>query len=533
MKMKKTTHHIYIFVLFILLLSTIGCKKFLEEQSQSEIRPSTIQDLVALMTGEGYPYRTAMFPALNLLTDDIQSNVGPGLESFRAVAIKGKSAFGWSPTMFEDLTLSTGLINSTAVNIWQTLYTKIAGCNTVLANINKVIGSDNVKQHLKGEALCMRAYYYFMLVNFFGKPYNAPGVNPESSLGVPLKLNMEVTDSLFSRNSVAAVYRQMETDLKEGALLMENNVQNQTLYKFTPWAAYAMLSRLYLYQEKWDEAIVYADKVITVKPTLTNLNTYKQRAPGGYYMYNNGVVDNANRIYDPVLSKEILWMYRPVGIGTGGSSDEVFPTVISPGYDNNNNPPYSVSDALLGLYESAPMTDTAIYLGDLRSRIYVNTSLYFASFFPTITYGFKFIPGSNGVGGSGIRTSEVYLNRAEAKIQKFIATGNATLRDEALQDLNKLRTHRYDIRKAYELVNITNGATLLTFCRNERRREFPFDGEHRWFDLRRYGMPELIHQYAETAGSGETFTLPQGSNRYTLPIPKVVLERNAKLAPNP
>lgn len=529
--MKKTKYYIYLITIFVLLISITGCKKFLSEQSQSELRPASVEDLTAIMAGDGYPYNNTMLPVLNLLTDDVQCNVGQNQTNFQAVAIKGRSAFTWQKTIFEDMLLSTGAGISGNTNVWQTLYKKISGCNTVLDYLSRVSGIETTKNHLKGEALAMRAYYYFMLVNFFGKPYNAEGADPETSPGVPLKLTMSVTDSLFHRNSVAAVYRQIEADLKEGAALMAANGQASGVYKFSQWAAYAMLSRVYLYQEKWDDAITYADKVIAARPGLTNLNNYKARPTGGYYLYNNGTADNANRIYDLSLSKEILWMYRPNGTGTGTGLDEVFKATVVPGYSATLNPPYAASDALLNLYDRAPTKDTAIYLGDLRSRVYLISSAYYNA--ALLAIDFKFTGGSDGVGGAGIRTAEVYLNRAEANIQKFLATGNASFRQAALNDINTLRVNRYDSRKIYQPIAIADGNELLIFYKNERRREFPFDSEHRWFDLRRYGMPALTHTYAETPGSIQTFTLAVGDNRYTLPIPKATLDRNGNLIQNP
>ncbi|HWW39760.1 RagB/SusD family nutrient uptake outer membrane protein, partial [Pedobacter sp.] len=105
-------------------------------------------------------------------------------------------------------------------------------------------------------------------------------------------------------------------------------------------------------------------------------------------------------------------------------------------------------------------------------------------------------------------------------------------RTSALQDLNTLRMSRYDTRQAYVPVNITDKTQLLNFCRDERRREFPFDG-HRWFDLRRYGMPSISHFYEEVPGTGQTFTLAKGDDRYTFPIPQEVLDRNGELTQNP
>ncbi len=524
-----------ILIAFILLatVSFTGCSKFLEEQSQNEIRPSTINDLKALMGANGYPYQTSLYPFISLMTDEVKCNGGQGQPNYEKVVLANKSVFSWSKDMYQELLLPTGWVQTARINTWQLVYGFISGCNTVLEYIDKVSGSDIDKNNLRGQALTMRAYYYLLLVNLYGKPYNAPGTDPAKSPGVPLRVRMVVTDSFYTRNSVAEVYTQIEKDLKEGVNLLNNNKQPNGIYKMDVNAARALLSRMYLYQENWEQSIAYADAVIADRPALTQLSTYRAQPAGGYNLYNNGTTFYySNRIYDMTLSKEIIWAYRPITPGTGESNDEAFKTGMNPAYSTTYNPPYSVSDELLSLYDSKPQSDTAVYLGDLRSRTYIMTVLGLITITP-LNYYYKFLGGSMGVGGGGIRTAELYLNRAEAKIQLAIKNGNGGLIQEALNDINTLRNSRYDKRKSYVPITITDPQQLLSFCRDERRREFPFEEGHRWFDLRRYGMPAISHFYEEVAGSGEEFKLSQGDSRYTLQIPKVVLERNGMLSQNP
>ena len=154
-------------------------------------------------------------------------------------------------------------------------------------------------------------------------------------------------------------------------------------------------------------------------------------------------------------------------------------------------------------------------------------------FRPTIfpAYGFK--GGKNEKWAShGIRTAELYLNRAEAYVRKFMKTGEDNYRTLALADLNKLRENRYDTRNvAYNKVDYTNAEELLQFYKDERRRELCFEG-HRWFDLRRYGMPELTHVYFIKADSKQQLVLGKEDPRYVLPIPQSALDRNPYLEQN-
>lgn len=525
----KRIQLIYISI-FTLLLST-GCSKFLEEQSQNQVKPSQVQDLISLMSGSGYPYNTTLDQLTEIMSDNVQCNGGQGQLNYEKVVKAGKAPFSWSKDMYEELLLPEGFSNN-QINSWEVIYNRIATCNTVLAYIDRVAGDEVNKNNLRGQALTLRGYYYLILVNLYGKPYNAPGIDPKNSPGVPLRLRMEVTDSLYARNSVQEVYTQVEKDFKSGLALMKAYPQENGMFKLSPLGAYALLSRMYLYQEKWAQSIAYADSALAIKSGLTQLSTL-QASGGGYYLYNNGFTSNTlgwNTIYDARgVSKEIIWKYNfyTIAAGLGASNDPVLKTSIIPSYNAILKPPYAVSDELYFSYEGRPVSDTGIYLGDLRQRIYIKHSAYVAT-----PVGFNRIGGALAMGGAGIRVAELYLNRAEAKIQLAIQSGNTALLSQALDDINTLRTSRYDPRKPYTPISITNPQELLTFCRDERRREFPFEN-HRWFDLRRYGMPSITHNYEATAGTSQTFTLTQGDNRYTLPIPKVTLDRNGMLTQNP
>ena len=66
------------------------------------------------------------------------------------------------------------------------------------------------------------------------------------------------------------------------------------------------------------------------------------------------------------------------------------------------------------------------------------------------------------------------------------------------------------------------GDALKTFIKNERRKELVLKGND-GFDLRRYGMPQIVHRWGE-----QVYTLKQNDPSYTMPIPDAVLIKNKK-----
>lgn len=116
----------YYLMISILGIGMIGCGDFLEETSQDEVRPSTVDDLEQLLLGEGYLRNDVLFPYLELLTDNVQSNYSSD-ESMTTSLQQGAFVFTWSYDMFDRLE-EAGVRN---VNTWEFLYSKIKGCNVV------------------------------------------------------------------------------------------------------------------------------------------------------------------------------------------------------------------------------------------------------------------------------------------------------------------------------------------------------------------------------------------------------------------
>ena len=490
----------------LLLLGLGGCSDFLEESSQDEVRPSNTDDLMQVMVGEAYPMDYYQYNYIDFITDDVQCNGSSGDETAVSV-VEGKHLmFTWDDDMYEENT-------DDRYNSWAKFYEKIMGCNTVLDYVDRVSGEQSTKDNMKGQALVLRAFYYLQLVNYYGLPYNYG--DPSVNLGVPLKLKMDVTDEYMERNTVAEVYDQIVADLQEGIQLLEENPKDMSLYKISDLVGKSLLCRTYLYMEKWDSVLTYANEVLEKKPNLTSLAS----APEDAMQYQG---NSTWSIYDETESEEVIWKYSGKREYTGWW----------PSGSAMYKAPYSVSSDLMNLYEFSTNEDNHL---DLRYYMYfyynamIDWTIFLVDIYPE--YGFK--GGKEQTHAArGIRTAELYLNRAEANIHKFMETGDDNYRVAALEDLNRLRMNRYDTRNAvYKEVEIANAEELYKFYQDERRRELCFE-DHRWFDLRRYGMPELTHVYFVDAGVEETVTLRKEDPRYVLPIPRVVLERNPYLKQN-
>lgn len=514
----KAMYKTCLWLLLTALLFT-SCKKFLEQKSPDEIIPSSVDDLTQLLNAEAYPYMITVDGYTDLLTDDVQcTGVPTGVSATIAAGHttqlnNGALLFTWNPNMFDSATTSVDVVSLPGVNSWKIYYGKIKGCNVVLDYVGKVAGAEKAKNALRGQALFLRAFYYLKLVTLYGQPYSGTGIEPTTSLGVPLLLTSEVSDEKPERNTLAEVYSQIEKDLLSAASLLKNNFVPGNTFRVGHLAANMLLSRLYLYMgrdEDMDNVVLYAGNVLAEKPGLTSLRSFMLTQLSATY--------DQSGIYDYTKSPEVIWEF-----GTNSTTSTTFYQAVNP--TGSVIPPYSISPQLANLYDQG--TDTS-YKGDLRYLMYYarTTGIVWP------VRGFKLTNNKINFDAKGIRVAEAYLNRAEALIRRYKKNGNAADLTQALSDLNTLRINRYDTRnRTYTPVNITDADALYQFCKDERRRELSFEENFRWVDIKRWGLA-ITHRYVDASGVTD-YTLTNGSNLYALPIPYTAMNRNDRLKQNP
>lgn len=199
-----------------------------------------------------YPNRTNI-----LLFEYMSDNADRYLGNFVATR-HDETIFEWKDTPESS--------NDDASGVWEQSYISIAAANHVLDKIKEweAEGNKNL-QAIKGEALVSRAYNHFVLVNTFCMHY---GKTSASDLGIPYAYKSETTVSpKYERGTVAETYARIMEDLEAGIPLIDDNMYEVPKYHFNLKACYAFAVRFYLYYEKFDKAIEYADKLFKGNPT--------------------------------------------------------------------------------------------------------------------------------------------------------------------------------------------------------------------------------------------------------------------------
>ncbi|TWV94673.1 RagB/SusD family nutrient uptake outer membrane protein [Chitinophaga pinensis] len=449
------------------LLTLSGCTKFLEEKSQSDVIPKTATDFRELLIGSGYMTNSEPMNYLYFMDDDVDFFLEYANDPSNVVgtydAQQNYLWYTWQPKLADINGLGILISEDPSVTTYAQYYTKILGCNAVLDNIDKSIGTQQEKDRVKAEALAVRAMYYFRLANLYGEPYN---VNPKS-LCVPLKLSSSIVAEPMVQATVGDVYDQVVHDLQEAASLMDPLQIVRKDFHINQPAIHILLSRVFLYMERWKESVAEANKVFEQGGKLLDMTTLDTKY-GNWLNYNN---------------VEVEWVF-------GGNTQP-------------NQSTYTPSATFLSTYDA---TNDARYR--VGFSLLTNSGVQLVSKLPT---------GADLA--QALRSSEALLNRAEASVQLDDLGG-------ALKDLNDLRRKRID---GYANEVIGDKATLLQAIRDERRKEFAYEG-FRWFDLRRYGMPEISHRYQHDLGESVLqYKLTKNDPMYVLPFPTSVLLKNPGL----
>jgi starch-binding outer membrane protein, SusD/RagB family len=135
--------------------------------------------------------------------------------------------------------------------IWTYYYTIINNANNIIVNIDKADGPASDKESMKGQALAIRAYCYYNLINYFQQTYKGN----ENAKGVPL-YTAPATVGL-GRGTVQQVYTQIVNDLTAAELLLNGKAAEDKSH-IGVRTVQAIRARVALVMEDWPKASQYA-----------------------------------------------------------------------------------------------------------------------------------------------------------------------------------------------------------------------------------------------------------------------------------
>ncbi|UII19008.1 RagB/SusD family nutrient uptake outer membrane protein [Fulvivirga ligni] len=418
---------------------------------------------------------------VNIRTANAQVPLGAEMIAFEpnisSSALRTQRLYNWEGLIYEDEE-NAGELELPMENLY--IYNKI---------INEVLdateGTEQKKLSIYAEARAGRAWTYFLLINYYGLPYNEE--TSSTDLGFPLLEEANLIAGNFTRASVTDIYQLIVDDLETAIPNLPTIVESR--FRFTRAAGKALLGKVYTFMGKFEQASSFLEQALVEMPDVgidAHLMDYNQG-------YSSQRVDT-----DP----ESLYGKQFINNWANTSSElTIKPEVMSL---------YSESDLRLQYLYQPAATDGNAY--PLENTYRKRTG--------------------SGQTAFGIRVQDVYLLNAEVKCRNNDISG-------AVETLEYFRSHRMPEEDAAVPADIASDQeALLRFIFDERLREFAGLGFY-WFDMRRLTVdpmiPTLVSSFTHTIYNADGIVQSEyqlTEERLVLRFPQTVMDQNPNLINN-
>lgn len=513
----------FIYAIAALAFLATSCDKFLDVMPDNRTELNNQEKIRTFLTS-AYPETDYM-----LITEFSSDNVDDYGENN-----PNHDRFIDQVYFWEDITETD---NEDTENLWGSSYIAIAAANQAIEAIDNMGGPEACGMQAEyAEALLCRAYSHFILTTVFAQAYSAETAAGDPGVTYMLQPEQGLNPK-YERNSVAEVYDYIDKDLQIALPYVSDSYYTVPKYHFNKKAAYAFATRFYLYYEKWEEAVKWADQCLGSQPG-TLLRDWKNVAT---LTQDQEVI--RNHYIDASLSCNLIMLtaYSKMGLAFG--------------------PYYVYSRYSHGKYLSENETGVALasLLGSNNSSFYYSgVKIYTAtnldkSIFWKLPYLFEYTDPVAQIGYyrtvyPAFTTDMTLLERAEAKIllKQY---------DSAVEDMNtwlnniSKKSANYTAEDIVALMAKVNYSTweastvkkklnpgfeigeegsvqenLLQFLLLLKRVEGLQMGQ-RWFDVNRYGI-EIERRVINMSGKPESYQdkLSVRDPRRAIQIPKKVID---------
>jgi hypothetical protein len=487
-----------IFKLYIIygfvLLSTLSCKKLLDEPVYSQLVPDNF-----LTTEDGIKSVLKAAYVREARVQGQTANKGTILSQEAVTDIMYQTAGADNRQMLQFLNFTWDAnLDWLFTMLWNPSYLAIRDANSVLDNIDKANISDALKNQYRAEARFVRAISYYSLYNFFGPvPIRTTTVNGSDKMARAIDAEMRM---FIETELIAAIPNLPEPGIEEYG-------------RANKGAARGYLCKFYLNTKQWQKCADMAKEIMD----------------SGKYMLNANY--SAMFRIENERNKEYIWVRPayPAAVGSGPSNDweaYVFPVgfqkdpVSGLTYLNNWRnyaAQYSLRDAFYNTFEVNDKRKETVLTS------YINTQGQTISLLTNTnnTRPLKFWPDPAAIDGGGgndipvIRYADIMLSRAEALNE---LNGPNT---ESVTLINQIR-FRAGVADV-KLADFGSKDALRDHLVNERGWEFYCEGQRR---------EDLIR-----TGKFITYALARGvtnakAYHVLYPIPQQAMDSDNKLVQN-
>ena len=371
----------------------------------------------------------------------------------------------WMKAAYLGWQCNTNESNGYNYKYWQIYYQWILNANKILDGLEKVEVTDQeLFNQIKGEALCIRGWAHFNLVQLYGGRYDAGKDN--SQPGIPYRVK-PVAEEL-ARSTVSEVYSFINKDLGEACKLLEG-VKVNDVNHYSEMVAWGLKARVALAMQDYNNAATYAAKSINLAETGS-----KRKLMSGSELYcgfANITSDTKEAMYAAMTPNDkTVYFYSYYAYMSWNFSS----TAIRQGVKCINADTYdTMSETDLRRAWWDPTGEAAVPAKNFIKNKYQNRKFTARS-------------SADAVGDVAfMRLAEMYLTQAEA----LARAGKTTEAQEVFTKFQITRDPSYKSKG-------NSGDALAEEIMNSRRIELWGEG-FSWYDCKRWGDPVVRPSIAE------------------------------------
>ncbi|TKC65432.1 RagB/SusD family nutrient uptake outer membrane protein [Pedobacter hiemivivus] len=463
--------------LLVLLVILVSCNKFLDVTPKNVISMNDMESIKKSLAG--YLYNVKERGGANSLP-------WTPFEGVEATIVNYTDE--WDLSHWGDKELTDDVIgrldwkDEGTASRWNTLYTGIGFMNLLLNESSTAEGSEQLRDIVRGEVFMHRAYNFLKLVQYFS-PYK------NNDLGVPLSIETykDFFQVSLKRGKQIEVYHQIIKDLDEAAACLKRTPPSPGYnILYSEDILYRLYARVYHYkaasgaaeQDDWKNAALFAGKA------------------------------TANRILEsnPAKLKDVF---------------DCAKVALTNDPESGFRLRYNIY-GLYNIYHADKQPSVSYY-----TQLYGNNDIRKTMFYSETTPLPSLSITVNKYNYLGVNEQSIYVSPLFRLAEAFLIKAEALAMSD---DLNGAIDALTTFKKARYTGVIDVPATkneLLQEVYKERKREFVFEGDMRWLDMKRMG-----ESYERTVG-GRTFKLEKDDWRYTFMIPYAEIENNKEISQNP
>lgn len=482
--MKKILYSIIVLGALMFLLP--ACSKFTEITPKGANILNRVSDL-DLVLNFNYSYNGSVTPTSLAATTTAQSaffpndagmivnDVYPYVTNVSALITAGTKTLPFALMTYNE-NVDRKTLAATDIKFEKIYFIINNVCNVVLANADKASGDKVKANQIKAEAYILRAYFHYLLVNFYAKAYNPATAATDG--GIPYVKEDNILAVPNVKSTVAEVYANILTDIDAAFALNGLPIVPANNMRAGLGFAHAVRAQVLIAMRDYKGALAAANASLAINSTIIDYNLY---APVGTLALSKPIMTATDNLFY--------------------AAEKGYPTLNGPSLEARAAyEPGTLLNEYLNVYYPA---DASTITGVPNSKLFYTAAI--------------------AANTAGLTTSDTYLIKAECLARTGDVSGAMTV----INDIRKKRIHK----NIYADLTASSEAQAITYLKRTFKSEFLYTFKN-YFNVKRWNTEDAYKETISKTINGITYTLKPESPLWIFPFPQSATNYNTNLTQN-